>query len=80
MAVPMGKSRTIKFEQAVEQVEQIIEAIEAGDIGLEDSLAEYEKGMKLIAQCRAILESAEKRIAELSTNAQGELEVADNEP
>ena len=80
MAVPMGKSCTIKFEQAVEQVEQIIEAIEAGDIGLEDSLAEYEKGMKLIAQCRAILESAEKRIAELSTNAQGELEMADDEP
>ena len=63
-----------------EQVEQIIEAIEAGDIGLEDSLAEYEKGMKLIAQCRAILESAEKRIAELSTNAQGELEMTDDEP
>ena len=67
----MGKAKPLKFEDAIEQLEAIIEGIESGDIGLEQSLAEYEKGMKLIGQCRSILGRAEKRIAELTRDGQG---------
>lgn len=71
----MGKARTVKFEQAIEQLEQIIEGIESGDIGLEEGLAQYEKGMKLIRRCRAILTAAEKRIAELTADDQDGLRI-----
>lgn len=77
----MGKEKNLKFEQALEQLEQIIEGIESGDTGLEESLSQYEKGMKLIGHCRAILSTAEKRIAELTTEEKNVLTVkADASP
>ncbi|MEM9914130.1 MAG: exodeoxyribonuclease VII small subunit [Planctomycetota bacterium] len=54
------------FEQAVDQLEGLIEQIESGEIGLEDALKRYEDGTKLIQRCRSILDSAEKKIAELT--------------
>lgn len=54
------------FEAAVDQLEGLIEQIESGEIGLEDALKRYEDGTKLIQQCRKILDSAEKKIAELT--------------
>lgn len=69
----MAKAKPLKFEEAIEQLEAIIEGIESGDVGLEQSLAEYEKGMKLIGQCRGILGRAEKRITELTKDGQGNL-------
>ena len=66
-----------RFEDAIGQLEQIIDRIESGEVGLESAIAEYEKGMKLIGQCRAILDGAERRIAELTETAEGELAVSD---
>jgi exodeoxyribonuclease VII small subunit len=54
------------FEESVAQLEQIVAAIESGQIGLEQSLAKYEQGMELVKRCRGILDSAEKRIEQLS--------------
>ncbi len=70
----MGKSKPLKFEQAIEQIEQIIEQIETGEVGLEDAIQRTEDGMKLIKHCRAILDRAETRIAELTATAEGDLE------
>lgn len=47
-------------------VEEIIEAIETGEIGLEKSLSEYERGVKLIVRCREVLATAEQRIEMLT--------------
>lgn len=71
----MAKARetTLKFEDALEQVESIIEQIESGQVGLEESIAQYEQGMKLLSRCQTILSSAQKRIAELTTDSQGRL-------
>ncbi|MEM9418888.1 MAG: exodeoxyribonuclease VII small subunit [Planctomycetota bacterium] len=55
------------FEQAIDQLEELIEQIESGEIGLEDALKRYEDGTKLIQRCRSILDSAEKKIAELTS-------------
>ena len=68
----MAKDAKLKFEEAVAQLEAIIEGIESGEVGLEESLAQYEKGMKLIAHCRSILTAAEKRIVELTADAEGD--------
>jgi exodeoxyribonuclease VII small subunit len=56
----------LDFERAVEQVEKIIERIESGQIGLEASIAEYERGVGLIRRCRQVLERAEQRVDELT--------------
>lgn len=55
------------FEEALEQVERIIERIEGGQIGLEASIREYERGARLLKTCRGILDRAERRIEELNT-------------
>jgi exodeoxyribonuclease VII small subunit len=59
------------FEQSVAQLEQIVAAIESGQIGLEESLAKYEQGMELVKRCRSILDRAEKRIEQLTESTQG---------
>ena len=56
------ESKTVSFEEALAQLEQIVGAIESGQIGLEESLAKYEQGMALVKRCRGILDRAEKRI------------------
>ncbi|MEM1107521.1 MAG: exodeoxyribonuclease VII small subunit [Planctomycetota bacterium] len=58
------------FEQAVDQLEVLIEQIESGEVGLEEALKRYEDGTKLIQRCRSILDSAEKKIAELTADDQ----------
>lgn len=63
-AAPQG------FEQCLEQVEQIIARIEAGEIGLEQSIAEYERGVVLIRQCRETLQKAEQRVKDLTAQMQ----------
>ncbi|MBL4701619.1 exodeoxyribonuclease VII small subunit [bacterium AH-315-I18] len=62
-----------KFEQSVSELEQIIEQIESGEIGLEDSITQYEKGMKLIDKCQTILNRAQTRIAQLTVDRNGQL-------
>lgn len=57
---------SLPFEGAMEALEAITDKIESGEIGLEQSLTEYERGMKLIARCREILDRAEQRVAELT--------------
>ena len=54
----MGK---LSFEEAIKQLTNIVGKIEQGQIGLQDSLEQYEKGMTLIKHCRGILDKAEKR-------------------
>lgn len=53
------------FEAMIESLEQIIERIEGGETGLEQSIAEYEKGMALIKRCREVLTRAEQKVEEL---------------
>jgi exodeoxyribonuclease VII small subunit len=69
----------LTFEQAIEQLEQLIEKIESGEVGLEQALKHYEEGTELIKRCRGILDSAEKRIGELTEGGGGELEVSESD-
>jgi exodeoxyribonuclease VII small subunit len=54
------------FEEALRELEQILSEIEAGQVGLEESLLKYERGTFLIQHCRAVLNGAEKQIEMLS--------------
>jgi exodeoxyribonuclease VII small subunit len=79
MSKAKNKEESLSFEQAVAELAAIIERIESGQAGLEDSLEQYERGMKLIGQCRATLTAAEQKIAELGVDSQGKLAVSGGE-
>jgi exodeoxyribonuclease VII small subunit len=64
--IPPPKDPDLGFEEALEQVEAIIEKVESGQIGLEEAIAQYERGAALILRCRKILDRAEQRVQELT--------------
>lgn len=64
----------MNFEQAVAMLREIVEKVEAGEIGLEESIQQYECGCELIQHCRGILNRAEQRIETLGKNLDGTLE------
>ncbi len=51
-----------QFEESLAKLEQIVSAIERGEVSLEESIDKYAEGVKLIKQCRKILDTAEKKI------------------
>lgn len=62
----------MSFEQAIKELTGIVEQIEQGEIPLERSLQQYERGMALIGHCRTILQKAEKRIEKISKEQESE--------
>jgi len=60
------------FEQALQQLEQIVQKLEKGELPLEESLALYEDGIRLSRLCHGKLEEAEGKIAMLMKDARGE--------
>lgn len=64
---------TLSFEDALGRIESIIERIESGEAGLEQSLAEYEQGVALINHCRGKLDRARQQVEDLTKT----LEAAD---
>jgi len=70
-------STPASFEQALIELQQIVSALEAGTLGLEDSLKQFERGSSLLRRCYGLLESAEQRIEVLTCrSAEGELQTA----
>jgi len=63
---PKDDLTKLTFEQAIGQLKEIVTRIEQGQIALQDSLDQYEKGMALIKHCRDILQKAEKRIEKIA--------------
>lgn len=61
----------IKFEEALRGLEDIVERLEKGDLTLDETLSEYEQGIKLYKQCIALLEGAEKKIQTLVKDENG---------
>lgn len=52
----------VKFENALKKLENIVEALERGDLSLDESLKKYEEGMKLAKICTKKLEEAERKV------------------
>ena len=66
----------IKFEEALERLERIVDALEAGNLGLEESLKVFEEGVGLARRCARYLDEAEKRIELLTRDESGALRTA----
>ena len=72
----MAKKKTVKkqrpsFEQSLAELETIVAKLEGGQLGLAESLAEYEVGVKHLKSCYDQLSAAERRI-ELVTQVDAE--------
>jgi exodeoxyribonuclease VII small subunit len=61
----------IKFEDALQRLEQIVDQLESGDLPLEESLKVFEEGVALARRCSKYLEEAEKRIELLTKDESG---------
>ena len=54
------------FEEQLASLESIVEKLEKGDLPLEDSLAEFEKGVKMTRDCQQLLDQAQQKVAILT--------------
>ncbi len=59
------------FEQALDQLEQIVDSMESGDVPLAELLAKYEAGTRLLQVCESRLKDAELRIEILKKQGGG---------
>jgi exodeoxyribonuclease VII small subunit len=64
---------TLSFEKALEDLEKIVEKLEKGGLSLSESLALFEKGVKLARFLREELEKAEKKVEILLKDEKGEV-------
>lgn len=58
-----------KFDELMQRLEDIVEGLEKGDLSLEDSLKNFEEGMKLVSACTRKLEEAERKVMMLVKEA-----------
>ncbi|GAA5481713.1 exodeoxyribonuclease VII small subunit [Haloferula sargassicola] len=56
------------FEEALEELETIVQSMEEDQLPLEDLVSRYEKGVKLLERCQAVLTSARERLLTISTS------------
>ena len=71
-----GKKQT--YEENIEQIDEILEKLENGELSLEDSINEYEKAIKLIKESEKLLEIGEGKVLKvLEKNGKMETEELD---
>ena len=70
----------VKFEETLKQLEGIVEKLEAGELSLEESLEQFEEGVKLARTLAKKLAEAEKKVQILLKNEEGEITPQPFEP
>ncbi len=60
------------FESMLNELQTLVETLEKGGLSLEESLAQYERGVALSRQCQKALKDAEQRVLQLTQTAEGE--------
>lgn len=58
-------SATVDFEKALAELERLVEQLEQGDIGLEQALQHFERGIELTRACQDVLQNAEQKVEQL---------------
>ena len=61
------------FEAALAELEAIVQRLEQGDISLEESLRQFERGVVLTRSCQKALRQAEQKIRVLAKSSDGEV-------
>ena len=73
------KSPLGNFEDTMSELETLVEAMESGELSLEESLEHFERGIKQVRTCQKALDEAEQKVKILLQEAGGE-QLADFEP
>lgn len=63
---------TLSFEQALAELEAIVNQLEAGTVELEDSISLYQRGDQLKRHCQSKLEAARAKIEKIQLSADGD--------
>ena len=61
-AVTSKKAKTLDFEQALGELETVVERLEHGELPLEEALKQFERGVELARSCQAALKQAEQKV------------------
>ncbi|MBT2969473.1 MAG: exodeoxyribonuclease VII small subunit [gamma proteobacterium symbiont of Ctena orbiculata] len=64
------KQKTPSFEEAMKELEALVESLEQGDLSLEESLKSFERGVALTRICQTSLQDAEQKVRMLNGNTQ----------
>lgn len=70
-------AKKLKFEEAMQRLQEIVGKLESGEESLEDSMKLFQEGAKLSAQCYQMLDKAEQQVTQLTKIADSEEEEAD---
>jgi exodeoxyribonuclease VII small subunit len=60
---------TLGFEEALTELETLVDTLEKGELTLEESLATFERGVALTRRCQTALEQAEQKVEILTTKS-----------
>lgn len=63
------------YEEAIKRLEDTVQRLEEGELNLEDSLASFEEAVGLVHYCQKVLNRAEKRLAVLLEDEDGEFKI-----
>lgn len=61
------------FEKNLKELEEVVKSLESGNVGLDDMLSLFERGIKLTKSCTKLLDEAEQKINVLVKGENGEL-------
>jgi exodeoxyribonuclease VII small subunit len=64
--------KDMSFEQALKELDGIVDRLERGDVELEASIRIYERGEALKGHCEALLREAEAKVEKIALNANGQ--------
>lgn len=64
--------KNLSFEAALGELEQIVEALERGDVPLDKSIEHYERGEQLRNHCQTLLTAAEDKVEKIKLSAEGQ--------
>ena len=69
----LGSQEPVSFENALEELETVVEQLEGGELTLEESLALYERGIALGEHCQKSLDAAEQKVLLLTSRSNDEV-------
>ena len=63
--------KELSFEDSMQRLDEIVKALEKGDVTLNDSMEMFEEGTALIRRCTALLDSAQQQVVRLKKGPDG---------
>lgn len=66
---PQDASAVVDFEKSLDELEQLVQRMEHGELSLDESLKAYERGVSLYRRCQSALEQAELKVRLLADPA-----------